>query len=148
VRTPEGKLRRGVSARLVVADETQDLAEAGHGQQAAVLRVCDLPYLSQHRGRKLGALEELDGDLACDDAELLGVGLLEEELEDALLVRCEVEDGLVCTGLASMPAAVRECDTYSIRCCPKGPPWLWNCRWRSVRGDGRPATRLELLAVV
>jgi hypothetical protein len=141
VRTPKGKLRRGVSACLVVADETQDLAEAGHGQQAAVLRVCDLPYLSQHRRRKLGALEELDGYLACDDAELLGVGLLEEELEDALLVRGEVEDGLVCARLASMPTAGREGDTYSIRCCPKGPPWLWNGRWRSVRRDGRGLQR-------
>jgi hypothetical protein len=30
--TSKGKLGRGVSASLVVSDETQDLAEAGHGQ--------------------------------------------------------------------------------------------------------------------
>ena len=84
-----------------MSNETQDLAEAGHGQQTAVLRVCNLPYLAQHRRRKLGALEELDGDLACDDAKLLCVGLLEEELEDALLIGREVEDGLVCACLAA-----------------------------------------------
>jgi hypothetical protein len=84
-----------------VSDETQDLAEAGHGQQTAVLRVCNLPYLTKHRRRKLGALEELDGNLAGYDAKLLCVGLLEEELEDALLIRREVEDGLVCTCLAA-----------------------------------------------
>lgn len=83
-----------------MADETQDLAEAGHGQQPAVLRVCNLPYFTQHRRRKLRPLEELDGDLACDDAQLLCVGLLEQVLEDALLVGGEVEDGLVCACLA------------------------------------------------
>jgi hypothetical protein len=149
VRTPEGKLRRGVSARLVVADETQDLAEAGHGQQAAVLRVCDLPYLSQHRGRKLGALEELDGDLACDDAELLSVGLLEEELEDALLVRCEVEDGLVCVGLASMPAAVRECDHLLNSLLPERSAMAMELqmakrasRWEACNEAGAPSCRV------
>jgi hypothetical protein len=101
IRTPKSKLRRGISAGLVVSDETQDLAEAGHGQQTAVLRVCYLPYLSQYSRRKLGALEELDGNLAGDDAQLLCVGLLEQELEDALLLRGEVEDGLVCTCLAA-----------------------------------------------
>jgi hypothetical protein len=101
IRTPKGKLRRGVSAGLVVSDVTQDLAEAGHGQQTAVLRVCYLPYFTQHSRRKLSPLEELDGNLACDDAQLLCVGLLEQVLEDALLLRGEVEDGLVCTCLAS-----------------------------------------------
>jgi hypothetical protein len=109
VRTSKGKLGRRVSASLVVSDETQDLAEAGHGQQPAVLRVCDLPYLTQYRWRKLGPLEELDGNLACDDAELLGVGLLKEVLKDALLVRREVEDGRVCAWLASIPTAVDGC---------------------------------------
>jgi hypothetical protein len=79
-----------------VADEAQDLAEAGHGQQTAVLRIGNLPYLAQDSRRELGALEELDGNLARDDAELLCVGLLEEELEDALLLGRQVEDGLVC----------------------------------------------------
>jgi hypothetical protein len=79
-----------------VADETQDLAEAGHGQQTAVLRVGNLPYFAQDSRRELGTLEELDGDLARDDAELLGVGLLEKKLEDALLLGGQVEDGLVC----------------------------------------------------
>jgi hypothetical protein len=101
IHTPKGKLWRRVSASLVVSDETQDLAEAGHGQQTAVLRVCNLPYFTQHRRRKLGPLEELDGNLACDDTKLLCVCLLEEILEDALLVWCEVEDGLVCACLAS-----------------------------------------------
>jgi hypothetical protein len=109
VRTSKGELGRRVSASLVVSDETQDLAEAGHGQQTAVLRVCYLPYFAQYRWRKLGPLEELDGDLACDDTELLGVGLLEEVLEDALLVGREVEDGLVCAWLASIPTAVDAC---------------------------------------
>lgn len=99
-RTPEGQLWRGVAASLVVPDQAQDLAEARHGQQAAVLRVCDLPYLAQDGRGQLGALEELDGDLACDDAELLCVGLLEEVLEHALLVRRQVEHGLVCAALA------------------------------------------------
>jgi hypothetical protein len=92
--TLEGKLWRRVAACLVVADQAQDLAEAGRRQQAAVLRVCDLPYLAQHGGLQLGALEELDGHLAGDDAELLGVGLLEEVLEGALLVGREVETAL------------------------------------------------------
>jgi hypothetical protein len=83
-----------------VADEAQDLAEAGHGQKTAVLRVGNLPYLAQDGGRELGALEEFDGDLARYDAQLLCVGLLEEVLEDALLLGRQVEDGLVCTALA------------------------------------------------
>lgn len=83
-----------------MADQTQDLAEAAHGQQPAVLRVGNLPYFAQHRGCQFCALEELDGNLACDDAELLRVGLLEEKLEDPLLLWGEVEDGLVCDGLA------------------------------------------------
>lgn len=98
--TSKGKLGRGISASLVVSDQTQDLAEAGHGQQTTVLCVCDLPYLAQDSWLELGALEELDGNLARYDAELLCVCLLEEVLEDALLVRCEVEDGLVCAALA------------------------------------------------
>lgn len=89
--TLEGKLWRGITASLVVADEAQDLAEARRRQQAAVLCVCDLPYLAQHGGLQLGALEELDGDLARDDAELLCVGLLEQILEGALLVGGQVE---------------------------------------------------------
>jgi len=100
-RTAEGQLRGRIAAGLVVADETQDLAEAGHGQQAAVLRVGNLPYLAQHRRRQLRPLEELDGDFARDDAELLGVGLLKQVLEDALLLGREVEDGLVCARLAA-----------------------------------------------
>ena len=83
-----------------MADEAQDLAKAGHGQETAVLRVCNLPYLAQNGGRELGALEELDGDLARYDAQLLCVGLLEEVLEDALLLGRQVEDGLVCAALA------------------------------------------------
>lgn len=89
--TLKGKLWRGIAACLVVADQAQDLAEAGRRQQAAVLGVGNLPYLAQHGGLQLGALEELDGDLAGDDAELLGVGLLEQVLEGALLFGGQVE---------------------------------------------------------
>ena len=107
-RTSESQLRRRVSASLVVSDESQNLAEASHGQQAAVLCVCDLPYLAQHGRGQLGALEELDGDLACYDAELLCVGLLEEVLEDALLLGRQVEDGLVYAWLAVVIAVLSE----------------------------------------
>lgn len=124
--TAKGKLRRGVSAGLVVSDEAQDLAKAGHGQQTAVLCVCNLPYLAQDGWLQLGALEELDGDLACDDAELLGVGLLEQVLEDALLLWGEVEDGLVCACLAYMFTTRHPTATHSIRRSPRDPPWLWN----------------------
>jgi hypothetical protein len=81
-----------------VPNEPQDLAEARHGQQTPVLRVGNLPYLAQYRRRKLGALEELDGNLACDDAQLLRVGGAEEVLENALLIGGEVEDGLAWEG--------------------------------------------------
>jgi hypothetical protein len=116
-----------------VADETQHLAEASHGQQTAVLRVGNLPYLAQYCRRKLGALEELDGDLACYYAELFCVGLLEEILEDALLLRCEVEDGLVyaCLARAMEARTVDGAKTYSIRCLLRGPPWLCNFGWWS-----------------
>jgi hypothetical protein len=80
-----------------VSDEAQDLAEAGHGQETAVLRICNLPYLTQDR------------DLACDYAELLGIGLLEEILEHALLVGREVEDGLACAWLARVSTAGTRC---------------------------------------
>jgi hypothetical protein len=133
-RTPEGQLWRGVAASLVVPDQAQDLAEARHGQQAAVLRVCDLPYLAQDGRGQLGALEELDGDLARDDAELLCVGLLEEVLEHALLVRRQVEHGLVCAALAvvsfRLAPLLRGCIaalggwTHSAQRCPRDPPWL------------------------
>ena len=102
--TFERELGGGIPAILIVADQTQDLAEAGRGQEAAVLRVCNLPYLAQHGRRKLGPLEELDGDLARDDAELLRVGLLEQVLEGALLVGREVQDGMVWVGLAGLPS--------------------------------------------
>jgi hypothetical protein len=85
-----------------VSDEAQDLAEAGHGQETAVLRICNLPYLAQDGGCQLGALEELDGNLACYDAQLLRVGLLEKKLEDALLFGRQVENGLVCAALAGL----------------------------------------------
>ena len=78
-----------------MSNEPQDLAETRHGEQAAVLRVCNLPYFAQDGGGQLGALEEFDCDFACDDAELFRVGLLEEVLEDALLLGGQVEDGLV-----------------------------------------------------
>jgi hypothetical protein len=83
-----------------VSDEAQDLAEAGHGQETTVLGVSNLPYFTQDSWCQLGALEELDGDLACYDAQLLCVGLLEEILEDALFLGREIEDGLVCALLA------------------------------------------------
>lgn len=102
--TLESELRRWVSAVLVVADQTQHLAEAGRGQEAAVFRVCDLPNLAQHGRRKLRTLEELDSDLACDDTELFRIGLLEEILECTLLVRREVEDGMVCIRSAPLPS--------------------------------------------
>lgn len=112
-----------------MSDEAQDLAEAGHGQETAVLRVCNLPYLAQDSGCQLGALEELDGNLACYDAQLLRVGLLEEELEDALLLGRQVEDGLVCAALAGTWAGV--CiSTHSIRRSVRGPPWLCGLRGR------------------
>jgi hypothetical protein len=78
-----------------VSDQTQHLAEAGRGQETAVFCICNLPYLAQHGRGQLRPLEKLDSDLACDDAELLRVGLLEEVLESALLVRSKVEDGMV-----------------------------------------------------
>lgn len=93
-RTLESKLWRGVAASLVVADQAQNLAEACRRQQAAVLCVCDLPYFAQHGRLQLRPLEELDGDFACDDAELLRVGLLEQVLEGALLVGREVQAAL------------------------------------------------------
>lgn len=94
--TSKGKLWRGIAAGLVVADQAQDLAEARRRQQAAVLRVCNLPYLAQDGGSQFGALEELDGDFARDDAQFLGICLLEQILEGTLLVGGQVEDGVVC----------------------------------------------------
>jgi hypothetical protein len=112
------KLYGRITAGLVVADQAQDLAETRHGQQATVLGVCNLPYLAQDCGCKLGALEELDGDFACDDAELLCIGLLEEMLEDALLLGREVEDGLVCAGVSvsSMVRHVATAATAAVGC--------------------------------
>ena len=112
--TSEGKLGGGISASLVVADQPQDLAEAGHGQETAVLRVCNLPYFAQDGGRELGPLEELDGNLAGYDAELLCVGLLEQVLEHALFLGGEVEDGLVCDGLAGVHRGVWAAGRSSI----------------------------------
>lgn len=105
--TSKGKLWRGLSASLIMPNKTEDLAEAGHGQETAVLRVCNLPYFTQNSWCELGAFEELDGNLACYYAELLCVGLLEEILEDALLFWCEVENGLVCACLAPILTAVQ-----------------------------------------
>jgi hypothetical protein len=98
--TSKGQLGGGISASLVVSDEAQDLAEASHGQETTVLGVCNLPYLAQDGWGQLGALEEFDGNLACYDAQLLRVGLLEEKLEDALLLGRQVENGRVCAALA------------------------------------------------
>ena len=98
--TSEGQFGRGISACLVVSDEAQDLAETRHGQETAVLRVCNLPYFAQDGWCQLGALEELDGNLAGYDAQLFRVCLLEEILEDALFLGRQVEDGLVCAALA------------------------------------------------
>jgi hypothetical protein len=125
--TSESKLGSGISASLVVSNESQDLAETRHGQQTTVLRIGNLPYLSQYCRRKLGSFKELDSDLACYDAELLCVGLLEEILEDALLFGCEIEDGLVYACLAR-PRTVRHDAAYSILRLLRGPPWLCNSR--------------------
>lgn len=111
--TSVGQLRRGIAASLVVSDESQNLAEARHGQQAAVLCVCNLPYLAQHGRGQLGALEELDGDLARYDAKLLCVGLLEEVLEYPLLIGCEVQGRLVCVVLAVV-VAVSACRLHAL----------------------------------
>ena len=131
-RTLESKLGRGVAASLVVADQTQDLAEACRRQQASVLCVCDLPYLAQHGWLQLRPLEELDGDFACDDAELLRVGLLEEILEGALLVGGEVQAAF-CAGRWLAPGSSQQQqhgtgraggkqEAYRGRRSPRGPP--------------------------
>jgi hypothetical protein len=153
--TSKGKLGGGVSAGLVVSDQTQDLAEARHGQQTTVLRVCNLPYLAQDCWCKLGALKELDGNLARYDAQLLCVGLLEEILEGALLLWGEVKDGLVCAWLAWAPVIntntpVSEASTYSIQHFVRGPPWLCSVKRRLfARGKAeKPAVmRLKLPAL-
>lgn len=135
--TSKSQLRRGVSAGLVVSDEAQDLAEAGHGQQTAVLRVCNLPYLAQDRRLQLGALEELDGNLACNHAELLGVGLLEQVLEDALLFGREVEDGLVCASLACVsPYCARGPVRTQFAACREIRHGCGSCSDGARGGDG------------
>jgi len=60
-----------------VPDQAQDLAEASHGQETTVFCVCNLPYFAQDGRLELCALEELDGNLARDDSELLCIGLRE-----------------------------------------------------------------------
>ena len=147
-RTPECQLRRGVSASLVVSDESQDLAEAGHGQQTAVLRVCNLPYLAQHGRGQLGALEELDGDLARYDAELLCVGLVEEVLEHALLLGRQVEDGLVYARLAVVMAVPSSCVDALSSPLPERSAMAASCArcqtGELVDGERAPAMRPKL----
>ena len=159
-RTSEGQLWRGVAASLVVSDQAQDLAEARHGQQAAVLRVCDLPYLAQDGRGQLGALEELDGNLACYHTKLLCVGLLEEVLEHALLVRRQVEHGLVCAASAivsscvrpgGMHRGVRWVDALSSALPERSAMAVGGgcCRAVELVGrDGAPAMRLKLSGVL
>jgi hypothetical protein len=64
----EGELGGWLSAGLVVSDETKDDAEAGPGEQTAVLSVGNLPYLAQDLRVEGCALEEGHGALASDDA--------------------------------------------------------------------------------
>jgi len=69
-----------------VPDQPQHHAEARLGEQPAVLGIRNLPYFAEDIGGDLGALEEGDGALAGYDAELVAVGLREEEGEGAFLV--------------------------------------------------------------
>lgn len=150
--TSERQLRRGVPASLVVSNKSQDLAEAGHGQQTAVLCICDLPYLAQDGRGQLCALEKLDGDLACYDAELLCVSLLEEVLEHALLFGCQVEDGLVYTRLAVVMAVSRLWVNALSSPLPVRSAMTAQCAGcqtvKLVDGERAPAMRLKLSGVL
>lgn len=79
-----------------MANQPQGDAEARLGQEAAVFRVGNLPYLAQDVGSNSCLLKELDGNLARDDAEAVRVGLVEEGAEVLLLLLGEVQDGVVC----------------------------------------------------
>jgi hypothetical protein len=51
-----------------VSNESQDDAEAGPGEQSAVLSVRNLPYLAEYLRVQGGTLEEGNGAFSSDDA--------------------------------------------------------------------------------
>jgi len=69
-----------------MTDESQGNTEARLGQETAVLRVCNLPYLAQDIGSDSGLFKELDGDLSCDDSQTLLVCLGKEGSKVLLLL--------------------------------------------------------------
>ena len=77
-------------------DEPQHHTEARLREQASILRVCDLPYLSKYRRRHMCLFEEGDSALARYDAEGVRVGEGEEVGVCRFLLRCELEDRVVC----------------------------------------------------
>lgn len=73
-----------------MSNESEGNAEAGLSQKTTILRVCNLPYFSQHVGCYSCLFKEVDGDLASDDAETLLVGLREEGAKVLLLLCREI----------------------------------------------------------
>lgn len=78
-----------------MTDQPQHHTEAGLGEQASVLCVRDLPYLTERLRGDVRALEEGDGSLAGQNSEVISVGLGEEVGEGAFFFGREVEKGLV-----------------------------------------------------
>jgi hypothetical protein len=103
-----------------MSNQSQHHTEAWLREKTAVLGICELPYLSEDVGRYMGAFEEGDCVLAGDDAELVLVGLREEEGEGTFLVGTQVEDGMlwrdISCGSRDRPGGQYCCSQHTYHC--------------------------------
>jgi hypothetical protein len=78
-----------------------------------------MPYFSERVFRNLGARKQRDGDLARDDAIVLGVCLLEQEVEDAALLVGEIElrEG-TCRTAQVVVSFVTPVELWLLHCSP------------------------------
>lgn len=74
-----------------MSDQAKGDAKTGWGEEATVLLVGELPDLTEYPRVQPGLLKELDGDLAGNDPNALGVCLSEELAVDSFLVGTEVQ---------------------------------------------------------
>jgi len=82
--------------RLTLADQAQGLDETLLSEEASILGVNDCPYLPKHVLRKFGPHKEVETFFSGDDASVIFVcRLLEDLAKEALLLRGEIELRLI-----------------------------------------------------
>ena len=72
-----GNINIWLSAILCMSNQSQYDSEASRSEEASVLCICDLPYLTEDVWGQSSPLEELDSDITRHSAEAIGISFLE-----------------------------------------------------------------------